>query len=130
MRLALAVGIFVLVGCSSDAVAPTAPTALTSRPVAPSSTTYVWLMVAEDSGLCIADAKVEVIAGQARGLAATQTEPCDVWGYGGGIEFKDLKAGVEMTLRASAAGYAAQQKIVIPRLGPQQATIFVLSKNR
>jgi hypothetical protein len=129
MRLALtALGMFVLVGCSSDTVAPTAPT---SPPVALSSSAFVVAMVvpADGSGICIPDAKVEVVAGQARGLTATQSEPCDVWDAGG-IHFGDLRPGAEMTLRASAPGYSAQEKVVIPRAGPQGATIFELSRSR
>jgi hypothetical protein len=126
MRLAFAaLGMIALVGCSRDGIAPVSPT---SPPVALSSSAWLWMMVAEDSGLCIADATIEVIAGQSRGLTAKQTQPCDVWDVGG-IYIKELEAGAEMTVRASAPGYAAQEKVVVPKSGPQQATIFVLTKS-
>jgi hypothetical protein len=86
-------------------------------------------MVAEDSGLCIQGATVQVVAGQALGRSETQTEPCDVWDAGG-VTFKELVPGVELTLRASASGYVAQERVVVPRSGPQTAVIFTLSPSR
>ena len=74
-------------------------------------------MVAEDSGLCIQGATVQVVAGQALGRSETQTEPCDVWDAGG-VTFNELVPGVELTLRASASGYVAQERVVVPRIGP------------
>jgi hypothetical protein len=87
-------------------------------------------MVVEDSGICIPDATVEVIAGQNRGQHGKQTGECDAWGYGGGLEFDGLKSGVEMTLRASAPGYTAQERVVVPSSGPQSALLIELSKSR
>jgi hypothetical protein len=134
MRLALTVlTMFVLAGCSRETTAFTAPTPTAPTPPSvpqPSASAFVWAMVAEDSGICISDATVQVVAGQARGQSGTQTEPCDVWGYGGGIAFNDLTPGVEMTLRASAPGYTAQERAVVPSSGPQSAVTFVLSRSR
>jgi hypothetical protein len=129
MRLVLPVfTMFVLLGCSRETAAPTAPT--TPAPPESSSSAFVWAIVAEDSGICIPDATVQVVAGQARGQSGTQTEPCDVWGYGDGITFKDLTPGAGMTLRASAPGYTAQERAVVPSSGPTSAEIFVLSRTR
>jgi hypothetical protein len=86
-------------------------------------------MVVESNGFCIVGAKVEVIAGQAIGQSATQDEPCDVW-WIGGVSFRDLTPGVEMTLRASAPGYGTQEKAFIPTQGSQQAKVFWLFRNQ
>jgi hypothetical protein len=137
MRLALTVlTTFVLLGCSPENPhrlrLPSSPAAPEPAPPQPSSSAFVWAMVVEanGSGVCIADATVEVVAGQARGQSATQTEPCDVWGYSGGIEFHDLTPGVAMTLRASAPGFTAQERRVVPSSGPTSALIFELSNSR
>ena len=91
--------------------------------------TRVWVMVVPEqgSGICILGAAVEVIAGQGLGQSATQ-EPCDIW-WVGGITFNNLTPGVEMTLRASAAGYVSEEKTVIPTHGSPGALIFWLPTN-
>ena len=87
------------------------------------------MVVAErGSGFCILDATVEVVAGEELGQIAKQTEPCDIW-WVGGVEIKNLTAGVEITLRASAAGYVPEEKTVIPTMGPQMAVIFWLRRD-
>ena len=58
----------------------------------------------------------------------TQQTPCDAWADGGGFEFKPVAAGIPMTLRVSAPGYADLEKTVTPSLGPQQAVIFAPSR--
>jgi hypothetical protein len=136
MRLALVVlTTFTLLGCSGDGVPPTAPASpLPTSSNSPSPTqdapAWVWAMVVgeDGSGLCILDATVEVVAGQGLGQRATQSEPCDIW-WVGGVEFKNLTAGVEITLRASASGYVPEEKTVIPTTGGQMATIFALRRN-
>ena len=126
MRLALIIlATVTLVGCSDGTAPPAAPT----MPVAPTPSAWIVAMVAEDGGLCIQGATVEVVAGQAPGRSETQTEPCDVWDAGG-VTFQELVPGVELTLRASAPGYVAQEKVVVPRSGPQTAVIFTLTPSR
>jgi hypothetical protein len=44
------------------------------------------------------------------------------------VTFKDLIPVVEMTLRASAAGYAAQEKMVVPYSGVQTAVLLTPSR--
>jgi hypothetical protein len=68
------------------------------------------------------------VRGQGLGQSVTQTTPCDAWGYEGGVIFRDLTPGVEMTLRASASGYAALEKTVVPSSGPQMAVLFAPSR--
>jgi hypothetical protein len=140
MRLALTVlTTLTLLGCSGDSALPTAPAAPLSAlnlsppscpagPPTPGGPAWLWAMVVEDSGICILDATIEVICGQAFGQIGTQTEECNVWGYSGGVIFTGLRPGLTMTLRASARGYAPQEKIVVPTLGPQMAEIFDLSR--
>jgi hypothetical protein len=62
---------------------------------------------------CITGATVQVIAGQGLGRSYPQTEPRDPY-MGFGTVIQDLEPGVEMTLRASASGYGAQEKVVVP----------------
>jgi hypothetical protein len=90
----------------------------------------VWAMVVEDSGVCIPDATVQVVAGPGRGQGGKQETPCDAWGYGGGITFEGLTAGAKTTLRASAPGYTARERVVIPKSGSYSAEIFELSRTR
>jgi hypothetical protein len=127
LALTLLTGITVL-GCSHESDSPTAPTSQ----VPPDTSASIWaVVVADDSGMCLDGATVQVVAGQALGRSETQTAtPCDVWyGDGAGVIFGNLSPGVEMTLRASASGYAAQQRKVIPTTPPQGAVIFTLSRS-
>ena len=119
MRLALTVlTTLTLLGCSGESALPTAPTSPALGPYPPTSggSAWLWAMVVEESGICILDATIQVIAGQAAGQIATQSERCDAWSDGGVI-FKDLTPGVEMTLRASVPGYVPQEKTVVPTIG-------------
>jgi hypothetical protein len=105
-----------LLGCASDSP---------QRLPGPTPLTQLWGMVVEDSGVCIAGATITVVAGQRAGQSIKQTTPCDAWAISGGVVFRDLTPGVAMTLRASAAGYADEEKTVVPHLGPQTAVLFV-----
>lgn len=119
-----------LLGCSAENAQrlPAAPGAgVPPAPTAPALTS-VWAMVVADSGVCIVGATVQVVRGQGIGQNITQTTPCDVWAYDGGAVFKDLTPGVEMTLRASAAGYVPQEKTVVPSLGFQTAVLLAPSR--
>ncbi len=135
MRLALAIlTTLPFLGCSGDGAGPAAPASpppMFPSPPGPTtdSSAWVWAMVVPErgSGICILDATVEVVAGQGLGQSAKQTEPCDIW-WVGGVEFKNLTPGVEITLRASAAGYVSEEKTVIPTMGPQMAVIFWLRR--
>jgi hypothetical protein len=129
-----------LLGCSQQgarSVLPTAPSPPipTASPVpvpAPpaGSLTFLWGMVVDESGVCIVGATVQVVNGQGLGQSITQVTPCDAWSYDGGVMFRGLTPDVEMTLRASAAGYAAQEKTVVPSLGGQMAVLFAPSRIR
>ncbi len=76
------------------------------------------MVLGGNSAICVVGAKVKVVRGQHAGQIATQTTPCDYWGYGGGFDFTGLTPGVAMTLRASAPGYASVEKTVRPSPGP------------
>jgi hypothetical protein len=115
--------------CESDrgrSMTTVEPSIITSPAPLPSA--WLWGMVVDNSGVCIVDATVEVVRGQGLGQSLTQTTPCGAWDYGGGVVFKDLTPGVEMTLRASAPGYEAQEKTVVPSLGFQMAVLFTPSR--
>ena len=136
MRPALAIlTTLTFLGCSGDGSGPAAPALPPPTSPSPPSPTqdasaWVWAMVVgeDGSGLCILDATVEVVAGQGLGQRATQSEPCDIW-WVGGVDFRKLTPGVEMTLRASASGYIPEEKTVIPTTGPQMAVIFWLRRD-
>ncbi len=81
-------------------------------------------MVVDETGVCIAGATVQVVRGERLGATLTQTTPCDAWAYDGGFVLTDLTTGVEVTLRASAPGYAEQEKTFIPTSGPQMAVFL------
>jgi hypothetical protein len=105
-----------LLGCAKDDVADVVPTV----PVpATQLRTMLWGMVVNESGGCIPGASVQVVRGQAAGQTIVQTTPCAAWDYGDvGFVFKDVLAGVEMTIRSSAPGYAPQEKTFVPTSSP------------
>jgi hypothetical protein len=115
-----------LAGCSqaSSEQLSTGPSPLPPA-AATASLTSVWTMVVDTSGVCIEGATLLVVGGQRVGYSATQNTPCDAWAYGGGAEFRDLIPGMEMTIRASAPGYTAQERTIVPSSGSQQAVLFV-----
>jgi hypothetical protein len=121
MRLALTIlATATLVGCSDGS------------DVAPTPSVSISTFVAEESGVCIQGATVQVVAGQALGRSETQKDgTCNTWDLVGGIAFTELVPGVELTLRASAAGYLPQEKVVVPRSGfPLSLVIITLSRSQ
>jgi hypothetical protein len=134
MRLAVTIlAILVLVGCSGDTAPPTAlsPSPTPSPTPTPGSSASLWVIVipAGGSGACIVGAKVEVVAGQAVGQSGTMPDVCDVWWVNGAF-FTGLTPGVAMTVRASAPGYVAQERAVMPSPNPGTlvATIIKLPR--
>ena len=119
-------------GCAqSEPTAPaqtrpidSAPSSPPENPATGSSEVWVWLMVVDQAGVCIPGATIQVVAGQDVGEPITQETPCDAWAYSGGVDYHHLIAGVRMTLRATAPGYAAEEKTITPGSGPMSATIF------
>ena len=96
----------------------------TPPPPQPSNLVALWGIVVDPSGECIEGATVEVVAGPVLvGQKATQRLPCDLTRSTGGFEFDEgVPMGGEMTLRASAPGYASQVRTVGDRLvGSTQA---------
>ena len=69
-----------------------------------------------ESGECIPGAKVEIVAGQPIGESGTTPTACFGWWDAGppAIVFWPLVNGREVTLRASAPGYLAQEITVVP----------------
>jgi hypothetical protein len=144
LRLALPIlTTLALLGCSSGDSVPTptapSPSSLTGpalpvpNPPAPmpGPTASFWAIVVPQGGggVCIVGAKVEIVAGQAIGQSGTMPEVCDVWWVNGAF-FTGLTVGVEMTVRASAPGYLAQERTVMPTPGPGpvMATVIQLSR--
>lgn len=139
-----------LLGCSAGESTPTGPSASpavsspspipapnppapTPNPAAPApgATASFWAIVVPQGGggVCIVGAKVEIVAGQAIGQSGTMPEVCDVWWVNGAF-FRGLTVGVEMTVRASAPGYLAQEMTVMPTpdSGPLMATVIKLTR--
>jgi len=83
-------------------------------------------MIVKESGECIEGATVRVVRGQRTGESRTQTTPCATWDIEGGFEFRGLTPGVEITLRASATGYADEEQTVTTSLRPQKGVLFAL----
>jgi hypothetical protein len=81
------------------------------------------------SGACIDGATVEVVRGQRLGEKVTQT-PCSYWDYGGGFTFTGLNPDEDMTLGASASGFAAQEKTFPVGLASQRRIDFKLSRTQ
>ena len=108
-------------GCAQPE--PTAPSPPENPPTG-SSDVWIWLMVVDQAGACIPGATIQVVAGQDVGEPIAQETPCDAWAYSGGVEYHNLIAGVRMTLRATAPGYAADEKTIAPYGGPVSAIIF------
>lgn len=97
-------------------------------PVPPARLTFLWGYVVDGPGVCIEDATVRVVAGQALGTSMLQETPCNAWAYGSGFMFENLIPGHPMTLRASAPGYADEEVTVVPSSGPQQAILITPSR--
>jgi hypothetical protein len=88
----------------------------------------LWGMVVDETGVCIAGATVQVVSGERPGQIITQTTPCDAWAYDGGFVLTGLTAGVEVTLRASAPGYAEQERTFVPTSWPLMAVLLTPSR--
>ena len=100
-------------------------------PVAPSpvnSTTFLWAMVVDGTGVCIPGASIEVVIGQGAGQTFAQATPCTAWTDDGGVVFSNLTPGRAMTLRALAPGYVPQEKSVVTSSGPQQSLLLTPSR--
>jgi len=148
MRCALiTVVTLTLFGCSGEKAQPlpTAPTpSAPSAPLPPDpptplpsppapQLTFVWVVVLQEGGggVCIPGATVEIVRGQGLGRSLTQTTAgCSYWDPDYDAVFNGLNAGVALTLRASASGYAAKEIAVIPTSGPQTAVAIELPRNQ
>lgn len=104
----------ILTSCFQDDLKrlPLAPN--TPIPTAPVTLlTSVSGYVIDESAACIAGATLTVVRGQALGRSVQQRTPCNAWSYDGGFILKDLTPGVALTVRVSAAGYAAQESTLV-----------------
>jgi hypothetical protein len=101
------------------------PSTAPENPPTGSSDVWIWLMVIDRTGVCISGATTEVVAGQHTGQPVTQQTPCDAWAYSGGVEYHELTAGVPMTIRATAPGYATEDTTITPGGGPVSAITIV-----
>jgi len=122
-----------LVGCSRETtpnvLAPSVPTPSPAPPpappVPPGVPTFLWGMVIDGSGICVPNATIEIVDGQAVGQRIRQETPCGAWDYGGGFTIKELTSGVALTVRASAPGFVTQEETFVPTPGPMYRAVFV-----
>jgi hypothetical protein len=99
-----------LLGCSDSKGSPTSPNPVSPQVPVPTPTTgFIWGFVIENSGACIVGAAVEIIRGEHQGETQVQETPCSVWDYARGFSFENLPISTQLTLRASAPGYAARE---------------------
>jgi hypothetical protein len=106
-------------GCVADAITvgprefeiPGSPISPAS-PVA-SGPAFIWALVVDPSGVCIAGATIYVVSGPFAGHTFLQDSNCDAWAYSGGVTFAGLAVGVTMTLRATAVGYTSVEKTAV-----------------
>ena len=124
-----------LFGCSREMAqrSPTAPgpPPVPTTPAPPPELTFVWVVVIEKGGGggCIPGATVEIVRGQGLGRSVTQTtRGCSYWDPDYDAIFDGVNEGEELTLRASASGYAVKEITVVPKSGGQSAVLFELSR--
>ena len=90
--------------------------------------TFLWAMMVDPTGMCIVGATVEWSAGRAFADHAHRLHHATPGHMTVAYLSEDLTPGVEMTLRASASGYASQEKTVVPSSGGQMALLFTSSR--
>ena len=139
MRFALIVVVtLILFGCSDGSRPQPLPTApepppvpATPAPPAP-ELTFLSVVVTEHggSGACVPGATVEIVNGQGLGRRVSQNDMCSYWDPDYNATFQRLNAGEQLTLRATAAGYAAKEVTVVPVTGPQPALSIELTRVR
>ena len=117
-----------LVGCRGDGTAPNQLGSIGRPPPPPiqapstnidsisvNATGWLWVMVEDDSGVCIDGAVIEIVSGQGAGFKGTQAAGCDVWDdWEGGYLIYGLVPGDSVRLRASAPGYQDGEKAFLP----------------
>ena len=95
----------------------------------PSAKASLWLVVADSASQCIPGGSIRVVRGQLAGETRVQDNlPCGPWDYGMGIYLSDLEPGVEMTVTASASGYAEQSQTFYPNPFGGGAYFFTLAR--
>jgi len=83
------------------------------------------VLAADGDGACIRDATVRLVSSQGEGQPLVQETPCDVWSHGG-FQFKDLKPGVAITIRAVAPGYAMKDTTFVPSTYSSQTAMWIV----
>ena len=111
--------VLLCLGCREDGTSPITGPGPEGPLVEPPNATrgFIWGHVVDASGVCIAGAMVEIVAGPGTGRKAIQTEPCDAWSYVFGYAFSDLPIGATLKLRATKAGYHPQEHEAVVRNG-------------
>ena len=120
---------------ASSSGAPNVPAVRTTpgTPATPSTPEagngFLWVVVADSDGFCIPGGSIRVVRGQLAGETRVQDDtPCSVWDYGMGIILSGLEAGVEMTITASASGYAEKSESFYPNVGGGSAYFITLAR--
>lgn len=82
-------------------------------------------MVISEGGACVRGAVVEIVAGQGIGRRMTQTAACSWWDWEEGFMFAELLPDVQLTIRASASGYAAKESTFTPSLAKSNSGSYL-----
>ncbi len=120
-------GTYTLSVTATNSCGTSAATPAQTIGVPPPSLIDIWGQVLDESGGLIDGATVQVVRGEPLGQTVTQTTCGYCWEDLGGFLLTGLTSGVELTLRASAPGYANQEKTFVP-MSPSSAVYFTLSR--
>ena len=138
MRLPLTVlSAMVLVGCDGYHAPPTypdppAPASVPPPPTSPGpvgAASALHAMAFDEASHCIGDTAIELVSAQTVRDSKRHDANCDPW-EGGGVSFFDVTPGEEVVLRASAAGYATQQRTIVVLPDRQQWVLFTLRRSQ
>jgi hypothetical protein len=125
MKFIAVASAFTLVACSEHTLpVPTAPSPADPAAVAPApaaapvsrivpAVVYATVIEKDGGGECIADATLQIVAGQHAGPQVFKQEPCDYWDPPG-FTLKDLSYGESLTLRFSAPGFVSLELTTLP----------------
>ena len=88
------------------------------------------MVFADNSGVCLEGATIQIVRAQGAGEPVPQQTPCDAWGDYGGLLLDGLNPGEAVTLRGAAPGYASRETSFLPFVmpGSYHAVFITLSK--
>jgi hypothetical protein len=94
----------------------------------PTGSARLWVMVIDESGVCIDGATIQIVGAEGAGDPIPQLTPCSAWDVDGGLLLTGLAPDEEVTLRGAARGYAPREMSFRPFPGAFRAVFIGLSK--